>query len=449
MTGKYDHSKALVLGAGVSGEAAALLLLARGGQVVLIDAGQAEAQSACAQRVRQAGGRVELNCAQVPDEAFDLCVVSPAFAMGHAWLENCRGRGIPIISEMSLGACYWPAKILAITGSKGKSSLVKLCADTLNQAGFPALAAGNYGTPLCSLVLKHPNLRWAVVEVSSFQMEHTEGFKPDIAILLNLQADHLDRHVDMAEYKALKLKLFSAMQPGSVALIPDKFDEQGQISPKVVKIRFGADAQSCEWFYQEHAISGIFAGAPGRICISGTWFDNPILGLAAVAGAAALHYAGCDNAQIADGIAAFQPLAHRVQYIGESRVGVAYVDDSKATSLAALAAGIQMVRKPVRLIAGGLLKENNLEDVKELLVQTTKKVYLIGQCSGQMLHAWQSAIPCEVCETLECAVAKAVKEACAGDTVLLSPGTASFDQFKSYRERGERFTALVRKVADL
>ncbi len=448
MTCKYDRVNALVLGAGVSGESAALLLLARGGRVQLLDEGEEAKNAAAAQRVRQAGGRITFGGGALPQEAFDVCVVSPAFAMQHPWVAACRARGLPMISELELGGCYWRGKILAVTGSKGKSSVVKFCADTLELAGIAASPAGNYGIPLCQLVLEKPDLAWAVTEVSSFQMEHTSTFCPDIAILLNLQADHLDRHADMAEYKALKLKLFTTLRHGGCALLPSQVDDEGCVPEGVTRWRFGADA-GCDWEYAHHAVTGMLDGRPCKIGMAGTWFDNDILGLAAAAAAAALRYAGLSDVQIEHGLAAFRPLAHRVQRVGVSRQGVCFVDDSKATSLAATAAALQMVRKPVRLIAGGLLKENDLESIKELLTQTTKKVYLIGRCSGQMFQAWVAAVPCEECGTLEQAVTAAVRDAQAGETVLLSPGTASFDQFTSYRERGERFTAQVRAVADL
>ena len=444
----YDRVHALVLGAGLSGEAAALLLLSRGGSVRLMDEGDGTKLASAAERVRQAGGVVTFGAGGLPPEPFDVCVVSPAFAMRHPWVEACRQRGIPLISELELGACYWRGKVLAVTGSKGKSSVVKFCADTLVRAGVPASPAGNYGVPLCKLVLEQPSLAWAVTEVSSFQMEHTRAFSPDIAILLNIQADHFDRHADMAEYKGLKLQLFSAMRAGGVALLPAGVDDEGCVPEGVRVLRFGAGAGG-GWRYSDHAVKGPSESGPCNVALGGCWFDNAILGLAAAAAVAALRYAGLSEAQIRQGLLAFEPLAHRAQRIGESKQGVCFVDDSKATSLAATAAALQMVRKPVRLIAGGLLKETDLETIKELLTQTTKKVYLIGRCSDQMCQAWSTSVPCEQCGTLENAVDAAVRDAQAGETVLLSPGTASFDQFQSYRERGERFTARVRAVADL
>ena len=448
MSGKYDQVNALVLGAGLSGEAAALLLLARQGRVLVLDENDEAKHAEAAARVRQAGGRAVFNAAGLPQEPFDVCVVSPAFPMRHPWVTECRRRGLPMISELELGGCYWPGKILAVTGSKGKSSLVKFCADTLEDSGFTASPAGNYGIPLCRLALERPDLAWAVTEVSSFQMEHTSTFSPDIAILLNLQADHFDRHADMAEYKALKLSLFSAMRPRSVALLPAGLGDGGTITQGVDVLRFGADA-GCDWVYAGHAVMGMLNGRICKVELQGSWFDNAVLGLAAAAGVAALRHAGLSDSQIENGLACFQPLPHRMQRIGVSKQGVWYVDDSKATSLAATAAALRMARKPVRLIAGGLLKEDDLESIKELLTQTTKKVYLIGRCAGQMFQAWSASVPCEECGTLERAVASAVREAQNGETVLLSPGTASFDQFTGYRERGERFTAQVRAVADL
>jgi UDP-N-acetylmuramoylalanine--D-glutamate ligase len=450
MHGKYDKVKALVLGAGVSGEAAALLLLARGGHVRVVDEGAAAACTAVGERLRAAGAAVTLARpgGALPQETFDVCVVSPGFAQKHPWIAECRRRGVPLISELELGGCYWRGKILAVTGSKGKSSLVKLCADTLNDVGVGASPAGNYGLPLCRLALQKPDLAWAVTEVSSFQMEHTRTLSPDIAVLLNLQADHLDRHADVAEYRALKLKLFSAMRAGALALLPTGVPDGGNVPEGVELQRFGVDAGS-DWVYAGHAVTGIVDGDVSKVEFRGAWFDNAILGPAAAAATAALRRTGLSDGQIETGLADFKPLPHRVQEVAVSSRGIRFVDDSKATSLSATAAALQMVRRPVRLIAGGQLKETDLESIKELLTQTAKKVYLIGQCAEQMLRAWSASVPCEICGTLERAVASAMRESESGETVLLSPGTASFDQFTSYRERGERFTELVRAVANL
>ena len=490
----YDHSRALVLGAGVSGVAAAQLLRQRGCAVTVLDEAPAERLAAVAAELAAPGVELRAGTRGLPDAPFDLCVTSPGIAMAHPWLEACRKRGIPVIAETELGFVYWPGRVLAVAGSKGKSTLVKLCADTLNRAGVPAAMAGNYGTPLSRLAVQ-PQLphttgsrgrspsramaddvagiggaspagrrstAWAIVEVSSFQLEHFQTFRPDIAILLNLQADHLDRHSDMAEYCALKLRLFARQGAGDVALLPEELDDGGAVPAAATRLTFGAGA-ACDWRYHAHGVVGagragppdpphdgaaraapapyLRGGAAARtISVAGTWFDNPVLGLAAAAGAVG----GLDDEAIARGFAAFEPLPHRMQRVAE-RGGVCYIDDSKATSLSAVAAALGMVSGPVRLIAGGRLKEHDLESLKELLTSRVRKVYLIGECVGRMRSAWASAVPCMDCGTLDAAVAEAGREARAGETVLLSPGCASFDQFNSYRERGERFTRLVRE----
>lgn len=439
--------KAFVLGLGVSGEYAARLLLREGFDVLLLDQGKPERQAERVSRLEKAGVKLSFCGDTLPDGPVDLCVASPAFALEHPWIQSCAQKKIPVISELELGARYWKGKTLAITGSKGKSSLVKLCSDTLNRAGHSASPAGNYGIPLCQLVLEQPNLEWAVVEVSSFQMEHTEEYSPDVAILLNMQADHLNRHGTMEVYRALKLKLFRKMKAGTLALLPEGMSDEGNVPSGVTLAHFGTKNES-EWRYdQTNGSVQETKPAHKKYNLRTSWFDNPILGIAAAAGCAALQKAGLSITEIEDGFLNFEPLPHRMQLIATRPDGVYFVDDSKATSLTAMAAALFMVKKPVRLIAGGILKENDLESVKELLTKTTKKVYLIGQCSEEMFRAWSPALPCEQCETMDRAVERAAHEAQKGETVLLSPGTASFDQFTGYQERGERFVESVRKVA--
>ncbi len=431
----------LVLGAGKSGCAAAELLRRRGACVTLADEGASAAAAAPEGVVMFRGG------AKLPAEDFRLCVASPAFAPGHPWLVQCRERGIGIVSELELGAAYWKAAILAVTGSKGKSSIVKLCSDTLNLHGIKASPAGNYGIPLCDLAVREGGERWAVTEVSSFQMENTENFAPRIGILLNVQPDHLDRHGSMQEYRALKLRMFSGMQPGSLALVHETIDPGGSLPAGVRLCRFGS-GEGCDWRWHAGVITGGVGAGAVSISTRGSWFDNPVFGVSAAAAAAALTEIGLSPGAVEKGVREFSPLAHRMEHFLRSGDGVTFVDDSKGTSLSAMTAALKMVQPPVYLIAGGLLKEKLCENTKELLTQRAKKVYLIGDSCDEMFQAWSDAVACVKCRTLERAVDAAVGDAGTGATVLLSPGTASFDQFENYCERGERFKELVRKVAN-
>lgn len=433
----------LVLGAGVSGESAAGLLAREGASVVVIDGADPAKAAPKLEKLRALGARAVFGDSErLPDEPFDFAVASPAFAPSHPWLAACRERGLEILSELELGARFWRGRMLAVTGSKGKSSIVKLLSDTLNLAGHSASPAGNYGIPLCALCTEKPGLEWAVVEVSSFQMEHTWTFHPEGAVLLNVQADHLDRHGGMAAYKELKLKLFAAMRPGALALLPENTAAWSAVPDDVETRRFGASPEA-DWRYAP----GRIEGPDGGYALAGSWFDNPVFGVSAAAAVALLRHCGLGREEIEAGLRAFAPLEHRMQRIGTDASGATYIDDSKATSLTATAAAIRMAGAPVRLIAGGQLKETDVNCLKEILETSVKKVYLIGCCAHLLAEAWSDAVPCEVCGTMERAVARAAGDAARGEVVLLSPGTASFDQFTGYRERGKRFADCARAVA--
>ena len=355
--------KALVLGRGKSGTAAAALLRAQGCEVEFAD-------------------------------GYDLVVTSP---------------GIPVKSELQLGCEElkrrgW--KLLAVTGSKGKSSVVKLVADAIG--GVPC---GNYGRPVTDLVSEKPG--WAVVEVSSFQLE-TTTLPPDTfeaAAILNLQEDHLDRHGSVGVYHGLKRKLMTFATERFVNGEGPSGHEDGRSS-------------DCPW--------------------KGSYFDNEILSENAAAAVGLMRVAGLDEVAIRRAFAEFKPLPHRMNLVAEID-GVRYVDDSKATSIAALVAGVRMASGKVRLIAGGLPKGDDPKTARSALTERVKKVYLIGQSAEAIFAAWNGAVDCEICGTMDRAVAAARRDAEEGETVLLSPGTASFDQFKSFGERGDVFARLVKK----
>lgn len=410
----------LVLGAGRSGKAAEKLLARTGCDSVVLD------------------GDMPL-----PEGRWAFAVASPGIPADHPWIAECERRNIPVSSELELGAAHFRGRMLAVTGSKGKSSVVKLVADTLNLAGRGAVACGNYGKPLCEVVTDGGATEWAVAEVSSFQMEQTRIFRPEAAAMLNLQADHLDRHGDMFTYMTLKLALLRGMD-GGLALLPADFPVRDGIGRKTRLETFGpADGPArADWRWSPGAVEG-----PGgfRATVAGSYFDNAVTGPHAAAACALMRAAGLGAEEISAGFAAFVPLPHRMEKVAE-RGGIVYIDDSKATSLAALAAGVAAAGRPVRLIAGGLPKGDDPDSVKVVLHSHAKKVYLIGRCAEKFADAWRDAVSVETCGDLETAFAAASRDADPGDAVLLSPGCASFDQYKSYGERGDAFKALARAL---
>ena len=347
--------KALVLGRGKSGEAAAAVLRAQGCDVEFA-------------------------------EGFDCVVASP---------------GIPVKSELQLGCEElkrrgW--KLVAITGSKGKSSVVKLVAEAIG--GIPC---GNYGRPVSDLIREPPG--WAIVEVSSFQLE-TTALDPDTfeaVTILNLQEDHLNRHGCVEVYHAIKRRLLTMTR---------------------------------------HVIGSDDVSEKDLELLKTSYFDNGVLRENGLKAIGLLRVMGLNDSQIMRAFRDFKPLPHRMNLIAEIE-GVRYIDDSKATSIAALIAGVQMAGAAVRLIAGGQAKGDDPLCACSTLTERVKKVYLIGQSAEAFLSAWQGAVRCEVCGTLARAVERARCEAVKGETVLLSPGTASFDQFHSFEERGECFARLI------
>ena len=434
---------AVILGNGASGKAAAELLRREGWFVSVLDGTDSW-----------------------PEGVWNLCVASPGVSSDHPWQETARKKGVRIVSELQLGAERYRAlggRMLAVTGSKGKSSVVKLVADALG--GVPC---GNYGKPLCEVVLDFMGtgpccavgigkLPVAVVEVSSFQMETTE-LPPDTfeaAAILNLQEDHLDRHGSIEAYHALKRHLLDFASVKIVGTDPSKTVAEGDEN------------------YKKGLKSELF---------SGSYFDNPVLRGNGECAVALMRAAGLGDEAIKAAFARFNALPHRMQVVGVFDA-VTYIDDSKATSLAALIAGVKMaisrfsqkisnifpiskgpvptIEGPVptkfqgsvptiagsvprvRLIAGGLPKGDDPAVVRECLADGVAKVYLIGRCAQEFAAAWKDVVPCEVCGTMEVAVENARRDSKKGDCVLLSPGTASFDQFKSYAERGDRFAVLA------
>jgi UDP-N-acetylmuramoylalanine--D-glutamate ligase len=250
----------------------------------------------------------------------------------------------------------------------------------------------------------------------------------------------------MGEYARMKFRLFERQGADCAAFLPEGLDTFGQPFPANVPVQTFGTSPEADWRYEPGRVSGRICGRGVCVDFANTWFDNPVLGVAAASIAGALSFCGLTSGEIASGLASFKPLPHRMQKVAD-RNGVLFVDDSKATSLTATAAAISMLSRPIRLIAGGRLKEKNLSFLKVLLTKRTKKVYLIGECENALFASWHDAVACVECHSLGNAVRAAAADSAAGDVVLLSPGCASFDQFVSYGERGEHFARLAKSAA--
>lgn len=405
----------VVLGSGRSGNSAKSLLEARGAKVDVVE-----------------------KDGEIPWRDYVLAVVSPGVPSDHAWMDVCKRRNIKVISEMELGAAFFRGRTIAVTGSKGKSSVVKLLADAINDSGLMAVPCGNYGLPLCEVVNSSPHADWAIVEASSFQLELLENFRPDISIFLNLQSDHLDRHGSMAGYAGAKAKLYSRfVKEADLAIVEnDALASLEELAPDVLSSLGSGIVQ-----YGFATAFGVSAKGLGEIAVSG-YFESDVVRSGAFMACLALKKVGIDDALIENAISKFKPLPHRMEIVGEIG-GVVCIDNSKATSLAALAASLKMAGRPSHLIAGGRLKETDLDLVKETVAKYARRVYLIGESQEDFYRAWHDSVEVVKLGTMDRAVDEAFKAAKDGEAILLAPGCASFDQFSSYGERGEAFKKLV------
>ncbi len=420
------YSNALLLGYGRSGQAAERLLQSEGTETRVI--------------TRESADDEEL-VRTLADHRFDVCVVSPGFGLEHPWLCAVRDAGIPLLSELELGWSRHRGKTVAITGSNGKSTAVKWTCEILQEAGYRAAIGGNYGIPACETVLKNPGLEWLVLEVSSFQLETTVDFRADIAVVLNILPNHLDRHGDMETYWRTKARVFGvSSHPEDACLVPVQWLDRFQSVAGADRqwITFG-DSDDADFRFSEGMV---LHGSQAVLDLSDTLFDSPVIGSCTGTSVAAVTALVGVPLEVVGRVARrFVPLPHRMEKLGTLN-GVDYVNDSKATNLAALSAALRACGKGVHLIAGGLPKESDYTFVKEILAERVRRIYLVGQASRAMYQAWNELCACVECGTLEEAFRSAKTAAIQGDTILLSPGCASFDQFCSFEERGERFRAL-------
>ena len=421
------YRTALVLGQGRSGRAAERLLQAEGTTVVVL--------------AEETAGEEELRkvLAETP---FDVCVVSPGFFRSHPWLCAVQAAKIPLLSELELGGSRHRGKTIAVTGSNGKSTAVKWICEMLQLAGHTAAIGGNYGIPACDVVLEHPDLDWLVLEVSSFQLETIRDFHAEVAVILNVLPNHLDRHGSMEVYRRTKARIFGA---GAACLAPVDLLERFKAdlgSADRNWITFGGTSDAGYFFENGQ----VFNGGEMVADLSDTPFGSPVLGrCTGAAGVAVAALCGIPSQTVLEAARKFEPLPHRLQQVG-AWDGVAYVNDSKATNLAATAAALQACGKSIHLIAGGLPKESDYTFIKETLAERVRSIYVIGQSSQAMYQAWNGVCSCIECGSLEKAFSTARNAAKSGETVLLSPGCASFDQFRSFEERGDRFMDLYRNL---
>ena len=403
----------LIVGLARSGAAAARTLLSHG-EVVGVDRGHPEPPSGVEAHLGSDG--VELL------ERVACVVKSPGVPNEAPVIATARERGIPVLGELELAWRLLPNRFLAVTGTNGKTTTSELLGAIHREAGMAVAVAGNVGTPLSSLVEAVDERAVIVCEVSSFQAEDSEAFAPETALLLNLAEDHLDRHGTFDAYREAKLRLFANQTPEHVAVAPPGLELPGSAR----RVGFG-DPADLPLPVEEVRLRGRHN------------LEN------AMGASAAALASGVPADAVARGLRTFTGVPHRLEEVGTVG-GVLYVNDSKATNVASAVRGIEAFQGGVHAILGGSLKGGGFEGLRGAVAERCRACYLIGEAAERLENDLAGAAPLRRCGDLERAVAAASATASPGDIVLLSPACASYDQFRDYEERGERFRALVARA---
>jgi len=414
--------KAVVVGAAVSGVAAARLLAALGASVRLLDRNP-EALDATA-RERLEGLGVELRFGPHKPEDFQgaqLVALSPGVPVAKLSAFLAASPDAQVVSELELASWFNQAPIVAVTGTNGKTTTTTLIGEILRRAGKKVFVGGNIGTPLSDHLLSDDPCDVVVLEVSSFQLQNVKSFRPKVGVLLNFSANHLDFHADIEEYLLAKLNLFTRMTSDDLAVLPLEMKDEleARAFTKARRVYFTGTAR----FPENH-----LPGAHNRANMEAAWLACRALGVRE------------DQARAA--VAAFKPLAHRLESLGE-KGGVLFVDDSKATTVEAMRAAVESFDRPVRLLAGGVFKGGDLAGILPALRGRVVEVGLFGANREVFEAAWNGHVPLFWEPTLEGAVTRLYRNSQPGDVILLSPATASFDLYTGYKQRGEDFARIM------
>jgi len=435
----YSGKNAVVLGLGHSGEAAALLLSEEGARVTVCESGTGEALRGKADALEARGIRVLLGEEADSDPSvYDVAVLSPGIDPAVALVQNVVRKNIPVIGELELAfeECSCPA--VAITGTNGKTTTTELTTEMLKACGVRTMASGNIGLPFAAAVRSSHELDVMVLEVSSFQLETIRTFHPQVAVWLNLSPNHLDRYPGMKEYRDAKLRIFENQTASDLAVVNTASD-----LPELAarRITFSARRSDADFTLEGSRIC--FCGEPildqAETKLPGVHNAENLMAALAIG-----HALDVEFDLMAGAVAGYTAPAHRCEFVRELD-GVRWINDSKATNLDAMEMAIRSQSSPIILIAGGKDKGFEFDAIAPLVRERVRAAVLIGEMKDRIAKSW-AGIACHKAATLEEAVARAAQLASAGDAVLFSPGTSSFDMFRNYGERGNLFKAQTRQL---
>ncbi len=439
--------RVLVVGLGKSGVASALFLKARGARVAVSDAKPENEFRDEIPVLLDHGITVETGGhGERTFRGQDLIVVSPGVPVDAPPLVQARSLGETVIGEVELAAQFLQGRIVAITGSNGKTTTTTLAGEILGSDGFPTVVGGNIGTPAISLVEKTAPESFVVLEVSSFQLETIQTFRPKVAVVLNVTPDHLDRHRTFEAYVNAKARIFENQQGDDFAVL-------NADDPTCAQMAKRTRAQVFWFSRKKEVIQGAYV-RDSRFVFRDPTGEREILAVAemplkgthnvenVLAGITVGMLLGCKPEHIAVAVQQFKAVEHRLEYVATIR-GVEYYNDSKATNVDATIKALESFRKNIHIILGGKDKGSDYTVLNDLLRQRAKRVYTIGAAAEKIESQIRGAAEIVHAETLDAAVKRAAATAAAGDVVLLAPACASFDQFQNYEHRGRVFKEAV------
>ncbi|MFH1679026.1 MAG: UDP-N-acetylmuramoyl-L-alanine--D-glutamate ligase [Candidatus Eisenbacteria bacterium] len=449
----WKRERYLVLGMARSGRAAVDLLLRLGSSPAGYDREEPSAEEAGKLREWEGEGASFFHGGPEPRllDGVDRVVVSPGFALDHPLVREASARGIEVLSEIELAFRVADRPIVAVSGTNGKSTTTRLIGEILAKDGRRAVVAGNIGRPLCDAVGPYRDPDILVVEISSFQLETIHGFRPRVAVLLNITEDHLDRHGSFEEYARLKARLFENQGEGDTAVL--NYDD-----PACRALKRNEDPATV-WISRSFfgRIPGVYlrfgeilstlggeelVGLERDITIPGP--HNRTNALASVAAAKVL---GVPNAVIRETLREFPGLEHRLERAAILN-GIAFINDSKATNVESVAVALQSFDAPIVWIAGGRPKKPSFEKLRDLVSIHVRGMVLIGEARRLIDEAFPEVTERYYANSMEQAVLLAYRVARKGDVVLLSPGCTSFDMFRDFEERGRVFKEAVRALVE-
>jgi UDP-N-acetylmuramoylalanine--D-glutamate ligase len=443
--------RVLVVGLGKSGVASALFLKERGARVTVSDTKSPDQLREEIPVLLDHGIAVETGGhGERTFRGQDLIVVSPGVPVDAPPLVQARASGEPVIGEIELAAQNLPGPIVAITGSNGKTTTTTLVGEILAAGGLPVAVGGNIGTPAISLVGAATSGTVAVLEVSSFQLETIQTFRPKLAVILNITPDHLDRHRTFQTYVDAKARIFENQQASDFAVLNED-------DPTCRTLGDRTRAQVF-WFSRKQELSKGAYARDGKVFFRDGGGQREIMLVSEIplkgahnienvlAGVCAGVLMGCSPEQIGKAIQAFKAVEHRLEYVATIK-GVEYFNDSKATNVDATIKALESFPKNIHLILGGKDKGSDYTVLNDLLRERVKRVYTIGAAAEKIESHIKGAAEIVHTETLENAIRRAAAVAEPGDIVLLAPACASFDQFQSYNHRGRVFKEVVHNLA--